>query len=44
MITWTTIVVGPDGRRFDLGAGERFPITDSYVPKNAFTEPKKERK
>ena len=34
--TITTIVVGPDGREYDL-AVERFPKTPDYIPANAFT-------
>lgn len=34
--TYTTIVIGPDNREFDLGAGDRFPKTETYIPKNAF--------
>lgn len=34
---YTTIVVGPDGREFDLGKGQRFPKTENYFPLNAFT-------
>lgn len=40
---YTTIVVGPDGREFDLGvmAKEKpprgFPANEDYVPVNAYT-------
>ena len=34
---FTTIVVGPDGREFDLGTGQRFPKTKTYIAVNAFT-------
>ena len=32
----TTIVVGPDGKEYDLGAGERIPKKQNYITVNAF--------
>jgi len=43
MFGWfTTIVIGPDGREFDLGKGDRFPKTENYIPINAFVRKFKE--
>ncbi len=34
---FTTVVIGPDGREFDL-AVRPFPITNTYIPKNAYVK------
>jgi len=34
----TTVVIGPDGRVFDL-ARQPFPRRDDYIPVDAFTLP-----
>jgi len=36
----TTVVIGPDGKVFDL-AERRFPIRDNYIPVNAYVRERK---